>query len=76
MALSHLDQNIAKSSRKCLHCGLGQGDDLEDPLLRQSFYQEVICELEELETGLSKIFRDDWQGSKSFHCSYHGSRFV
>jgi hypothetical protein len=48
-AASILGPRYAEVVRKCIHCDFGHGDDLGTTKLQEGFYQDVICELEELE---------------------------
>ena len=54
-----LGPKYAQIVRRCLQCDFGRGDDLEDPALQQGFYQEVVCELEELETRFRNCYLGD-----------------
>ncbi|KAF7507807.1 hypothetical protein GJ744_010108 [Endocarpon pusillum] len=48
-AASILGPRYAEVIRKCIQCDFGHGDDLGTTKLQEGFYQDVICELEELE---------------------------
>lgn len=45
--------------RKCLQCDFAAGNDLSEPKLQAAFNQDVICELDELEKRLEKIYLDE-----------------
>lgn len=47
---------FGKVVRRCLACDFGQGTNLTDIELRAAFYRDVVCELERLETLLSKMY--------------------
>lgn len=50
-----LGRTYANIVKKCLACDFGHGDDLGDPALQAIFYRDVVCELERLEEGFSKL---------------------
>jgi hypothetical protein len=55
-AASILGPRYAEVIRKCIQCDFGHGDDLGTTKLQEGFYQDVICELEQLEERF-KSFR-------------------
>lgn len=50
-----LGTRYAEVTRKCIQCDFGRGSDLDDVALQESFYWEVVCELEELERKLKEL---------------------
>jgi hypothetical protein len=52
---SSMGSSYGKIVRKCLNCDFGEGDDLSAPRLQSAFYEQIICELERLETGFRKL---------------------
>jgi hypothetical protein len=50
-----LGTRYAEVARKCIQCDFGRGSDLNDVALQESFYWEVVCELEELERKLKEL---------------------
>ena len=53
-ASAYLGPRYAEAARKCIQCDFGHDNDLSKTGLQEGFYQDVICELEELE----KVFQD------------------
>lgn len=53
-----LGHRFSKVARKCLQCNFGRGDDLNDPLLQEGAFKEVVFELEDLERGFQKLGLD------------------
>ena len=41
--------------RKCLRCGFGRGEDLNQPALQEGVYQAVICPLRRLEDKFREL---------------------
>jgi hypothetical protein len=41
--------------RKCIHCDFGRGNDLNAAGLQESFYVEIVKELEDLEGKFSEF---------------------
>lgn len=52
---SVLGSTYGQIVRKCLNCDFGCGDDLSEPALQVEFYRDVVCELQRLEEGFSKL---------------------
>ncbi|KAH9212136.1 hypothetical protein DL95DRAFT_447797 [Leptodontidium sp. 2 PMI_412] len=53
---SSLGPMYGKVVRKCLGCDFGQGtSDLSDEKLQAAVYQDVVCELEQLERGFAML---------------------
>ncbi|MCJ1307174.1 hypothetical protein MMC25_000820 [Agyrium rufum] len=53
---SELGRDFAKLVWKCVSCDFGLGsDNLSDPELQFRFYEDVVCELENLEKGFGKL---------------------
>jgi hypothetical protein len=46
---------FASIVRKCLRCDFGCGEDLEDPLLQERLYHDVVFRLENLEEESRKL---------------------
>jgi hypothetical protein len=54
-----LGTKYAEVARKCVQCDFGCGSDLNNVALQESFYWEVVCELEELERKLKELNLDN-----------------
>jgi hypothetical protein len=50
-----LGTRYADLVRKCIHCDFGRGDDLDSTGLQESFYVEIVQELEDLEAKFSEF---------------------
>jgi hypothetical protein len=50
-----LGPRYADLVRKCIHCDFGRGDDLNATGLQESFYVEIVQELEDLEAKFSEF---------------------
>ena len=73
---SVLGSTYGQIVRKCLSCDFGCGDDLSAPALQVEFYRDVVCELQRLEEGFSKLQLGPWKPSIGFprHCQSIGRR--
>ena len=54
-----LGSRYAEAARKCIQCDFGRGSDLNSSALQESFYRDVVCELEESERKLRELHLDN-----------------
>lgn len=54
-----LGGRYTKIVRKCLSCDFGRGDDLNEMVLQEAVYRDVVHELDQLEKKLRSFNLDD-----------------
>lgn len=52
---STLGPQFSKIIRKCIDCDFARGTDLNDPVLQEGVYREVVCELKSLEDSFRAL---------------------